>query len=761
VVVVGSPGLGKSRLAAELTRRAKDVTTLWGRCLSYGDGITFWPLRDAAAEAPESEERSAFLEALEAETPPSAAEIGLAFRAVCETVARERPAIVVFDDLHWAEPTFLEAVEGLVDRAAGRILVVCLAREELLEERADFLEGRANAERQELEPLTAEETDALLDRLGGEVLESDQRTRILETAEGNPLFLEQLLALALEGGLGDRPFPATVQGLLAARLDRLGPGERAVLERGAVVGKEFIAADVLALLDPEAAPTLGTHLRVLSDRGFVRSRGDGAFAFRHVLVQDAVYRAAPKRLRAELHESFADRLDETYPELPELDELVGYHLEQAFRLRTELGEADRRAAQLAEDGGRRLGEAGIRALKRGDMPATVSLLRRATSLLSEETALRRELLCELAIGLRALQLSADAQYVLEEAMRISTHAADRRIELRARMEYEYLRLPRTRGASGDALLRVTTEAIPQFEVSGDVRSLGRAWLLSGSVKGARRGQHKAREEAAERALTYYEAANWPTSTCVGELAAALHYGPTPVHTAIARCEELLQGVSDRIGEANVRVFLGGLVAQRGDFDEARRLVLAARATFEELGHQPSVTLHAGTVLAEVELLSGDAPRAEQILVGVCDDLRRWRAYSHLASRAGDLAEALYSQGRVDEAEKCTRTAETYSAPDDVDARLLWLPVRAKVMALRGEMAQAEKLVRQAVRLGASSDGLNQRARVECDLAEVLRIGGRTDEAAVALRRARALYDQKGNDAGGARVASLLDVAPIA
>ena len=265
-------------------------------------------------------------------------EIAWLFRRFCEASARAGPLTLVFDDVHWAEPTLLELVDHLADKGEGPILVVCLAREELRETSPDFLGARGNVDRIELDALSTDDTEALVDGLGGGILESDQRTRVVEAAEGNPLFLEQLLALALEGGLTEQRVPETIQALLAARLDRLGPGERAVLERGAVVGKEFSAADVVALLDPDAVATADTHLATLAGRGFVRPGGDGAFGFRHVLVQDAVYRAAPKRLRAELHERFADRLDETSPDLPELDEFVGYHLEQAYGLRTELGE---------------------------------------------------------------------------------------------------------------------------------------------------------------------------------------------------------------------------------------------------------------------------------------------------------------------------------------------------------------------------------------------------------------------------------------
>jgi tetratricopeptide (TPR) repeat protein len=744
-VVVGPPGVGKSRLAAELGRRTKGVTTLWGRCLSYGEGITYWPLREVVQQAAAGDERDAILSALEAETPPPAPEIAWAFRQFCEALARERPLVLVFDDLHWAEPTFLELVEHLADKGGAPILVVCLAREELLEDRPAFLEGRANAERIMLDALSAEETGALLEGLGGAILESDQRARIVETAEGNPLFLEQLLALALEGGLVERALPETVQALLAARLDRLGPGERAVLERGAVVGKEFTAKDVVSLLDPDAAPTAGSHLRTLAARGFVRPREEGAFAFRHGLVQEAVYRAAPKRLRAELHERFADRLDRVAQDVAELDELVGYHLERAYRLRTELGESDRRTAQLAEDGGRRLGAAGVRALKRGDMHATRNLLVRATSLLSDEDALRCELLCELSIALRTSGYADRALDALEAAIETSQRLRDRRIELRARIERDYVRLLHETGTNAQQLIADASEGVPIFDAMDDERSLGRAWLLTGFVQGGHLGNHQAWEDAVERALMHYTSAGWPTSSCLGEIGAALYYGPAPVLDAIARCERALRDeVTDRLGEANIRAFLGGLVGQRGDFDEARQLIASARAALEDLGQGTAVAYYCDPVLGDLELLAGNVVSAERILRGLCDQLERTRDWSHLASRASDLAEAIYVQDRLDEAEHWTSVAEEHALDDDLDAQTFWRSVRAKIHARRGDRAAAQALALEASRISEPGDGLNRRAKVQRDLAEVLRLTGRPVDAALALDRAIELYDAKGN-----------------
>ena len=756
-VVVAPPGVGKSRLAAEFTRRTKSVTALWGRCLSYGDGITYWPLREALAEAGESEERDAVLAALEAETPPPAPELAWLFRRFCEASARKRPLVLVFDDVHWAEPTFLELVEHLADKGEAPITVVCLAREELDETRPTFLARRPNVDRIEPDALSTQETEALVDALGGTILESDQRVRLVETAEGNPLFLEQLLALALEGGLvGDR-MPETIQALLAARLDRLGPGERAVLERGAVVGKEFSADDVVALLDPDAAPTAATHLATLAGRGFVRPAGEGVFGFRHALVQDAVYRAAPKRLRAELHERYADRLDTESLELPDLDEFVGYHLEQAYALRTQLGESDRRTERLAEDGGRHLGEAGLRAVKRGDVPAAIALLRRSTSMLLPSVELRGDLLCDLAVVLEASGAYDEAIEILEQAIAASMDAGQRLTEVRARMELEYFRLPRVSGATADALLDVTQEAIPIFEVAGDDRLLGRAWLIAAWVHGGRRGQHKAREVSSERALTHYKRSTWPSSICAGEIANALYNGPSPVADAIARCEALLASeVTTRHGQANVEAYLGGLCAQLGDFDRARTLIGSASDTYDQLGHRLSAATFVGIILGDVELLADNPQAAEMILRRICDELASSHAYSRLASRAGDLAEALYRQGRLGDAADWVAVGETHTAPDDLDARVLWMPVRAKLAAQRGSVAEGVEIASAAAQLADTTDALNRRASVWSSLGEVRLIAGHRREAASAFERAMGLYEEKGNLVGVARIQSLQD-----
>ncbi len=762
VLVTAPVGVGKSRLAAELARRTRATTTLWGRCLPYGEGITYWPLREMLASAPECDERAAVIAALEGEGARPAPEIALLFRRFCEALARERPLLVVFDDVHWAEPTFLDLVRHLGEKGAGPILLVCLARDELLDEHPGFLDGLDDVDRIVLDTLSVDEAETLLDGLGGAALESDQRARIADAAEGNPLFLEQLRALALEGGLtADGPLPATVQALLAARLDRLGPGERAVLERAAVVGRRFTLDDVVALLDPEALPTATAHLDALIARGFVRADEGRDLRFRHVLVQEAVYRATPKHLRAELHERYADRLDARSPELPDLDEFVGYHLEQALVLRRELGERDRRADRLAEDAGLRLGDAGIRALKRVDIPASRALLRRATALLPDGHPRRGVLLQDLGIALEAAGEREAAIAAHEAAIASARRAGDRSTEVSALVELEHVRLPRTADSTADALLAATAAAIPVLEAAGDHRRVGRALLFEGWVHGGRRGQQEARREAAERALFHYRQSTWPLSTCVGEIANALYYGPTPVVEAIRRCEELLaEQAVNRYGEANVAAFLGGLVAQVGDFERARGLVATAVAAYDDLGHSVAHGTFGG-VPADVESIAGDVRAAEEMLRRLCADFLNQRAFSRLASRAGDLAEALYRQDRLDEAAGWVAEAEKHTASDDIDAKVLWMPVAAKLAARRQDFGGAMRLGYEAVSIAESGDALNRTAKAKLDLAEVLVLTDRPERARRERESSLALYEHKGNVIEAERVRALLGVVTVA
>ena len=454
--VLGEAGIGKTRLVHELAVQvAADARVLTGRCLPYGDGITFWPLRELLAQAGAPQGTRQELEALldgEADAARvaewlagalgpggpgtlAAPEIFWATRRLLETLARRRPLLVVLEDLHWAEPTFLDLAEAVAGQARQGLLVLCLARPELLERRPAWAAGVAAAILLELGPLPADDAGALLNVLAGTTPEV--RERLLEVAAGNPLFLEQLAASLGEQhwGEGAPELPATIQALLAARLELLGPGEREVLWRAAVVGRDFTRDAVAELLPDQARGPLGRHLRALAAKGLVEASpsppGDqDGFSFHHLLVQQAAYRAIPKSHRAELHERFAGWLERQAGE----DELVGYHLEQAVRYRRELGPADDAVRSLASRAAGHLEAAGTRAHARGDVPAAVRLLERASSLLPADDPARARAQTGLGAALMEAGQLDQASRVLEDAGRAATAAGDGRLAARARVQ---------------------------------------------------------------------------------------------------------------------------------------------------------------------------------------------------------------------------------------------------------------------------------------------------------------------------------------
>jgi predicted ATPase len=416
--VVGAPGIGKSRLVRELVRgRGAAATAAVGRCLSYGEGITYRPLAEIVrALAGGTPERVGELlrghEQADLVAERVLGAIGLgeaggreetfwAVRRLFEAAARERPLIAVFEDVHWAQPTLLELLEYLVGFSSGApILLVCLARPDLLETRPAWATPHPSRSLLALEPLPDEDARRLVASLAARLDELEQ-ARIVETAEGNPLFLEQLVAVQAAGGA--ETLPLTVQAVLAARIDGLEPGERAVLEHASVEGRSFHRGALAELLPESRRPDVERRLVALVHKQLVRPDppdfvGEDAFRFTHVLTREAVYSALPKRLRAELHERVADWLEAR----PAADEIVGYHLEQAFSYRDELGSRDERLAARAAA---RLEAAGREALGRSDLPAAANLLGRAAALLPEETAarIRREAEAEMSRVLEEAQ----------------------------------------------------------------------------------------------------------------------------------------------------------------------------------------------------------------------------------------------------------------------------------------------------------------------------------------------------------------------
>jgi tetratricopeptide (TPR) repeat protein len=755
---------------------------LMGRCLPYGEGITFWPLREIVQEAAGELTGESVLALLAgAEDAPLVAnrlaaaldlaegggaseeEVFWAVRRLFETLAQERPLVVVLEDLHWAEVTFLDLVEHLAEWAReAPLLLLCLARSELLESRPRWGGGTPNAASLRLEPLDAEESQRLIEELpGGAQLPEATRERLLATGEGNPLFLEQVRALVREGArLGDEPpIPPTIAALLAARLDRLGPGERAVLEAGAVVGRDFSPAALVELLPEQARPPAARHLEALVRRQFVRpvraSGGREAFRFAHVLIQQAAYRAIPKEVRALLHERFAGWLIAS-PGAPagELDEIVGYHLEQAFRYHEELGPVEERARALACRAGERLAAAGRRALARGDVPAAVNLLGRAAALLEAEESARRELLATLAGALLEAGELPRAEAVLAEGLEAATAAGDSRLEAFVLLGRAFFLL--RMGGSAEEALTLAEQARPLVEEYGG-EGLAWWWFVVGEAE-LMRGRARRAEDAWERGLEHARAAGdtHAVASNLTSLARGLVHGPMPVPEVRAGCDAILAAAGgDRRVAATVSICRGYLAAMEGRFDEARDLIARGRAIREELvrTRQPS----AGSLyLGRVELLAGDPAAAETALRAGYEALERLGEKSSRSTLEALLAEALDAQGRYGEAEELTFASEAAAGADDVASQVGWRCVRAKVLARRGERDEAERIAREAVAIADETDFLQTRADARVALAEVLDLAARPDESTRALAEASELYEAKGIVVLAARTRALLE-----
>ena len=378
--LLGPAGIGKSRLVADFLERVGDsAEVLRGRCLSYGEGITYWPLVEilvAIGVEPDS---------VIGTSPP---ETQLAFRRLLEARASERPQVVVIDDLQWAEPVFVDLVEHIADLSRDApIFLLCIARTELIDVRPDWGGGKLNATSLLLEPLGAAECEELMGRLVGDApLAMDLREKITAASAGNPLYVEEMLAMVREhGGDGEIAVPPTIRALLQARIDSLDGDVRVVMERGSIEGEVFHRGAVSELSPAPMRDVVGAHLATLVRKELIRSTSptfpeDEGFRFRHLLIRDAAYESLPKSTRAELHERFADWL--SGHDLIEKDEIVGYHLEQAHRYRAELDPDDTTLVVLGQRAADHLGAAGFAAKDRGDWSAARVLLQRARSLLS-------------------------------------------------------------------------------------------------------------------------------------------------------------------------------------------------------------------------------------------------------------------------------------------------------------------------------------------------------------------------------------------
>jgi class 3 adenylate cyclase/DNA-binding SARP family transcriptional activator/tetratricopeptide (TPR) repeat protein len=776
--ILGDPGIGKTRLAQEFASAVQEeAAVLTGRCLPYGEGITYWPLREILHEAlgedvtaaittlVGKDDRSAIIAERVAaalglaEAAATVEEINWSVRVVLQTLARGRPLVVLLEDLHWAEDAFLDLVEHLADLTTDApIFLLCLARGELLDNRPAWGGGKRNATTLELEPLGPEDARTLVSNLGGgHPLQHVGLARVMTTAEGNPLFLEQMTA-ALAEEPADRleaAIPSTIQALLAGRLEGLGPGQRAVLECAAVVGKEFDVADLSELLPREARSSQSRHLQDLVRKRFVRPAPsalgeESGYLFRHVLIQQATYRGISKRVRADLHLRLADRLQASGQAS---EEILGYHLERASRFHHELQPESRAAREVAERASALLASAGRRALARSDHAAAATLLSRATSLLPVGDPIRLELMIDLCTAYRNWGRFADAERALAE---VEQARGNRRIELRALIERGWLRATSSPRLSAEEELRSVERAIRILEELGDEEGLCRGWELTGFLQ-FNLGQVRAAGEAMERAVEHARRVGDRMREMWGLVFLCTYaaLGPTPVGEGISLCDH----VEDRIrgdppAEAAVLLERGRMEAMRGNFDEARDAVTEGMSVLEDLGQAWDLAMSSDPA-AEVEELGHQLRRAEQRLRVAYDTLLQLGADSFAPTWAARLASVICAQGRDEEALELTLASEELAAADDITAQVPWRATRARIYARQGRAEEAQQLARQAVGMAERTDWLNLHAETLMDLAKVLLTLGKPLEAKEAVSKALKVWEKKGNLVSAQRARALL------
>jgi DNA-binding SARP family transcriptional activator len=779
--VYGEAGVGKSRLIEELSRTTPpEVRTLKGRCLSYGDGITFWPIADAVKQAAsiedvdsretarskldasigEADDGRAVADGLaqmmgltDADVPPGTA--GWAARRFLESLAKERPLLLLIEDIHWAEPTLLDLIESIAEWSReSPILVVCTARPEFLERRPAWAGGARDVQTLSLRPLSPSDSAELIrNLLGGDAPAGGTVDVIVDAAEGNALFVEQTVSMLIDEGtlrrdeagwtttrdISDLRIPAEIQALLSARLDLLPRDERDALECAAVIGRRFDTQAVERLTPDVDRHAVHDRLRALARKDLVRPDGagdDAGFRFVHALIQAAVYDAIPKRIRALLHEDVADWLEERHGDRSaEYDEIVGRHLERAVGYLSDLGGVDEQARRLAERAAARLSAAGARALVRGDMPAVVALYASVTELMAEDDADRLRILPDLGTAYVEIGDMQTAASVFDEAL----HKADELDDLGLRSHallYRFELDAWTKGRpAAEALRDEAVRLIPFAEGRGDDASLYRLWRIV-----AEHTDSPSETTAmGERAMSFAARAGDRRGQLelLQVLSSLLPDDTTPVPEALAATERHLHlAKGDRVGEAAVIVNArSALLAMIGDIERSRVESAAARATFGDLGLELWLAASATIGPARAELVAGNPELAEELLRAGLDRLHRMSTLTFwLGWELAMLAEALLEQGRVDEAQ-----AALDAGADD--PHLSTPGLRGRVLLERERWTDAEATLAEAIeRLDAG--WVTHVADAHLLRSKALSRLGRKEEAAASAAHAIRLLERK-------------------
>ena len=765
VTLLGAAGIGKTRLTQELLARVPEARALWGRCLPYGEGITYWPVAEALSAAFGADPAAAVgrlmdgrpdgariartvAAALGREPGEGGLEIPWAVRRVLETLAEARPVVLVLDDVQWAEP----ALHGLVEHLAAfartaPVLVLCLARPELYDARPGWVTSAHNGATLLLESLTPAESDTLVERLAAGAVGAEVRGRIVESAEGNPLFAEQLLAMALDGGGDGERLPPTIRALLAARIDRLSPPLRSLLEHAAVEGKVFHLGALRAALSERDADDIDHGLEQLVRADLVRVvpaevAGDSAHAFRNQLIRDVAYERLSKQERAEVHERLAEWLADRGALS---NEIRAYHLEQAWQLRAQLEPAGAPTAAAAGAAADALAAVGRRAAERSDAAAAANLLARAVVAGggADGVGVRVELAYQ-------LMDRGDFDRAAEEIDHLAAAGDD---VAAAYAEIARFHLFQATEADHD-LTESATRTAAALELFAERRNdagLARGWLAMAEYHAEAcryEASHRAQLEALAAARRAGDRAQ--EVRVASDIPLRLWFGPTPVDEVLAHVGRLLgDAASPDPVHADALIVRGAARAAAGDMDAGRDDVARARSLRADLGHRVGWAVTA-QLAARIELLAGEREAAEALLREGSDELRRLGETGYLSTNEGMRALILADLGRLDDAAAAAETCRRSAPLIDVTSQALWRSAESMLLSRRGRHAEAVALAREACVLREPTDSIEDTADALVVLAGVLGAAGDEDAARRELGRAADLYERKGDVVSAAR-----------
>ncbi|HUF59070.1 MAG TPA: adenylate/guanylate cyclase domain-containing protein [Actinomycetota bacterium] len=778
VTVLAPPGVGKSRLGeafADVVRGRARV--LVAQTPSYGEGVTFSPLIElltTAADVPAADAEavaSALRGRLVAEPDGSAvadrlaqvlgvhealaADASWAVRRLLEVLSADQPLVVILDDAHWAEEPMLDIVESVVDRFHGPLLVLCLARPELLDRRPTWAAGKPRTVTTTLPPLARSDTRRLAEALLADAPEP-VIDRVCETAEGNPLFLEQLAAMLSDRGSlvdgrwrgasdGEVEIPSTVQALLAARVDALDAPARTILEHASVEGRRFRIAAVRALGDVPAETALDRGLLTLERRGLIDAEDEaaGRWRFAHALIAETAYRGISKELRAALHERLAAWLLSEDAGQPDVDESAARHLERAFHLREELGIRDESSRALAEQAGLLFADAGSRAFAGVDLIAARDLLGRAARLLPTESSRRLDLLPSLGVALTETGRPDETEALLVTAMDQARSAGSEGAALRARIQLLANRVYRSPTQPEIEAAAVEAHAAAEaLEALGDGVGLAEA-AIAIEYLGWMRGDLEEHRLWGMRAVRHGLAAGRPREAAQGVADAVLAtaYGRVPFDGFLEVAKEF-EAIAEHPLTAGASAALRAMAALgAGDDDTFERQERARREVLERHGLPWLAAAH-GLVIAALETWTGRAEVAEQRLLEAREVLSAAGDVWWLGTIDSLLCRALAAQGRHRE---FLTHADAFEASDLVPDRdtLVRRPlVRARALLIRGSTADAEDAARRALAAVEGSDLILSYAEADLMLADVLEARGRGQDAAAAREHAVSLLEAK-------------------